>query len=166
VQQDRLNLLFIDNDEQVLLGAMTRRLLKALLAGLPVWLAKNIKQTQGQANLNDAEQREIDQFNHQAAQQNIRVDQGNIEIDKAVVPFMIESINLAKQQRDEGGPDVDHINLSFVDDAKSHHVVLAVSTAQLHKLIAEMLTKVDDWGVANPWSGAGDDSVAVASMLH
>ena len=56
--------------------------------------------------------------------------------------------------------------ISFVDDAKSHHIVLAVSTAQLHTLIAEMLTKVDDWGVANPWSGAADDSVGVASMLH
>ena len=166
MQQDRLNLLFTDNDEQVLLGAMTRRLLKALLAGLPVWLAKNIKHTQVPTNQNEAEQHEISQFNHQAAQQNIRAVHGNIEIDKAVTSFMIESINLAKQQRDEGGLDVDHINLSFVDDANSHHVVLAVSTAQLHTLIAEMLTKVDDWGVTNPWSGAADDSVGVASMVH
>ena len=87
MQQDRLNLLFIDNDEQMLLGAMTRRLLKALLAGLPVWLAKNIKQTQGQANQNEAQRREINQFDHQVAQQNIRAVHGNIQIDKAVTPL-------------------------------------------------------------------------------
>lgn len=96
IQQDRLNLLFIDKDEEVLLGAMTRRLLKSLLAGLPVWLAKNIKQMQGQSIQNEAQLREINQFNYQAAQQNIRAVHGNIEIDKAVTPFMIETINLAK----------------------------------------------------------------------
>ena len=166
MQQDRLNLLFIDNDEQELLGTMTRRLLNSLLVALPAWLAKNIKQAQGQTNQNEAEQHEISQFNHQAAQQNIRTVHGDVEIDKAVAPFMIETINLANQRRDEDGLKVDHINLSFIDGAKSHHVVLAVSSAQLHKLIAEMLIKVGDWGLANPWSGAGNDSVGVTSMVH
>jgi len=161
VQQDRLNLLFVDNDEQVLLGVMTRRLLNTLLIALPDWLAKNIKQ--GYTRRNEAEQREISQFNHQAAQQNVRAVHGDIEIDKAVAPFMIETINLANQQRDEGGVKVDHIMLSFIDDAKSHHVVLGVSSAQLHKLIGEMLTKVDGWGLGNPWAVA---SVGAASMLH
>ena len=112
------------------------------------------------------ERREIDQFNHQAAQQNIRAVHSDVEIDKAVAPFMIETINLANQRRGVGGVRADHINLSFIDDAKSQHVVLAVSSAQLHKLIAEMLTKVDDWGLANPWSDAGSDSVGVATMVH
>ena len=166
MQQDRLNLLFTDSDEQVLLGAMTRRLLKGLLDVLPVWLAKNIKHTQGPTNQNEAEQREIDQFNHQAAQQNIRAVHGDVEIDKVVAPFMIETINLASQRRGADGVRADHIKLSFIDEANSQHVVLAVSSAQLHKLIAEMLTKVDDWGLANPWSDAGSDSVYVASMVH
>jgi len=166
IQQDRLNLLFTDSDERVLLGAMTRRLLNSLLVALPAWLAKNIKHTQGPTNQNEAEQHEISQFNHQAAQQNIRAVHGDVEIDKAVAPFMIETINLANQRRDVGGVRTDHINLSFIDDAKSQRVVLAVSSAQLHKLIAEMLTKVDDWGLANPWSDAGSDSVYVASMVH
>jgi len=166
MQQDRLNLLFIDNDEQELLGTMTRRLLNSLLVALPAWLAKNIKQAQGQTNQNEAEQREISQFNHQAAQQNIKAVHGDVEIEKAVAPFMIETINLANQQRDEGGVKVDHINLSFIDDAKSHHVVLAVSSAQLHKLIGEMLTKVDGWGLGNPWAGDAVASVGAASMLH
>jgi len=161
VQQDRLHLLFVDNDEQVLLGAMTRRLLNTLLIALPDWLAKNIKQ--GYTHQNEAEQHEISQFNHQAAQQNVRAVHGDIEIDKAVAPFMVETINLANQQRDEDGVKVDHIKLSFIDAAKSHHVVLAVSSAQLHKLIGEMLTNVDGWGLGNPWAVA---SVGAASMLH
>jgi len=67
-------------------------------------------------------------------QQNIRAVRSDVEVDRAVAPFMIEAINLANQQSDVGGIRTDHISLSFVDDAKSQHVVLAVSLAQLHKL--------------------------------
>jgi len=101
---------------------------------------KNIKRTQGQSNQNEAEQREIDRFNHQAAQQNIRAVRSDVEIDRVVASFKNETINLANQQSYVGGIRTDHINLSFVDDAKSQHVVLAVSLAQLHK--PEMLLRL------------------------
>jgi len=162
VRQDRLNLLFFDHNEQMLLGFMTRHLLKGLLAALPEWLARNIKQAQGHVSQNEVEQRGISLFNYQAAQQNISAVHGDIEMDKVMIPFMIETINLAKSDIDEA--ELSDISLSFIDDAKSHQIVLALSLAQFHKLTGEMLAKVDNWGLKNPWGG-GFVGVA-ANMVH
>ena len=152
--QDRLNLLFIDKNKQELLGAMTRRFLKGLLAILPEWIDKNIEQIQNRLNQNKQQQRDINQFHHQAAQQNIQANYDSVKIDKTMMPFMIETINIAKQHvANEEGDIVDQIRLTFVDDAKKYNIILAMTLAQLHKLIGEILTKVEEWDLLNPWEG-------------
>jgi len=159
IKQDRLNLLFIDKGEQVRMGAMTRRLLKILLACLPGWLEKNIELTQRKVKQSEQQRRVISQFHHEAATGCVKVTHDNIEVDPSINAFVIETINLANQYRGESEGNVDLICLSFLDATKEHDLAFFVTTVQLHKFIGEILAKVDDWALVNPW-GIGNEVVA------
>lgn len=164
MQQDRLNLLFIENGEQEIMGAMTRQLLKGLLAMLPEWLAKQPEDLQPAQ-----QQREINQFHHQAAQQNIIASYNSVLINKALTPFLLETINLAKEQRIDDGKVHELIRLTFMDKSKGHQIILTLTPVQLHKLMGEILVKVEEWSLPNPWHHSDYETgvaVSLSGVMH
>jgi predicted DNA-binding protein (UPF0251 family) len=136
--QDRLNLLFIDADEQRLTGILTRRLFKGWLELLPEWLSQHSPHADSQFS------REIEQLQHQQAQQVVPVAQNQVSLDVPSTTFLIETLNMNVQAGEA-------VRLSFLDETGEHEAVLTLNVAELHKLLAEMLAKVADWDLRNPW---------------
>jgi hypothetical protein len=169
-QQDRLNLLFVDKNEQQLLATMTRHFLKKLLATLPKWIVDNVTQGQNKAVQDLQQQHAIEQFHYQTAQHNISASYKHVEIKQAVSPVMIETMKVVVQKlAAEPGVKSQKIRLSFLDATKNNDIVLAVSPAELHKLMGEILIKVDSWDLDNPWlldAAVGDSSADTVCLLH
>ncbi|MBF0257118.1 MAG: hypothetical protein HQL47_11840, partial [Gammaproteobacteria bacterium] len=163
----RLNLLFLDAQEQRLSGLLTRRLLRSWLQLLPEWLSKNssLSQSQSQGHFQRHFQREMEQMQHQQAQQLVPVVENQLSLEPAAESFLIETLNMTLLGKGHGVPVLatgsdgllgergrsESIRLSFLDRGGEHEVILVLNLLELHKLMGEMLLKVADWDLPNPW---------------
>ena len=146
-KEDRLSLVFTDSDEKILKGLVTRRLFKGILTRLPDWLA------QEHANPHDRtkeQQRTIERFNHQISQKNVPIEYGNSKPDSKIESFLVRAINFSMLNTSEGKK----IRLIFQSADKANEIILALTSGQLHKLIAEILKLARDWDMNNPWDGS------------
>ncbi|MEO5343724.1 MAG: hypothetical protein H7842_10380 [Gammaproteobacteria bacterium SHHR-1] len=136
--RDRLNLLFLDAEQQRLTGVLTRRLLKGWLDLLPDWLSKH------SPHANSQYRREIEQLQHQQAQQQVPVMQNQVSLAAPSASFLIETLNMNLLGNGS-------VRLSFINGDRQQEVILVLTISELHKLLAEMLAKVEDWDLINPW---------------
>jgi hypothetical protein len=146
-QQDRLNFLFIDADEQRLTGALTRRLLKALLKALPDLLRSSASPSQLPIH-----QQQIQQMKHEQAQQQVAVAYGEVRIEPDAEKFLVETLTLTKLADET-------IRLMFLDASKAQQATLTLSLDALHKILGEALVKVPDWNLTNPWREPDQEKV-------
>ena len=156
-QEDRLSLIFNGNgkDNKQLMGLMTRQFFKSLLAQLPNWLT----QQRTDSMPHTAEQQwAINQIYHQVSQQKITAAYGQIQPNKQLRTFLINTVNLTKGNL-EGGDQ--KIRLEFLDLNKTIEIIFVLNSAQLHKFMGEILKQVQAWDIDNPWQDK--DMTAVSS---
>lgn len=144
-EQDRLSLIFNGKDEKQLVGLMTRQFFKNLLAQLPHWLAHQRIDSMPQT---PEQQREIDHIHHQISQQQVAVTYGKIQSNQQFETFLINTINFIKVYLSDGDLK---IRLAFLNSSKTIEIIFSLSSAQLHKLIGEILKQVQVWDIDNPW---------------
>lgn len=153
--QDRLNLLFLDARQQRLTAVMTRRLFKSWLRLLPDWLRQHSPHADSQFC------REIEQLQHQQAQQSVSVAENQVSLELPSQIFLVETLNMTLLANES-------LRMSFVDADQQHQALLVLSSQELHRLVAEMLVKVADWDLANPWKPEGMEQPLAAGLraLH
>ncbi len=162
-QEDRLRLIFNDNDKNQLAGSMTRQLFKGLLAQLPDWLAKQYSDVIPRST---EQQREINHIQHEVSLQKATVTYGEILRNEAPETFLIGHISFTKVDLKT---DDHKIKLIFQNLDKTIEIVFVLSAAQLHKVMDEMLKQVKAWDINNPWQGKYDTfafSDIKDGMLH
>lgn len=148
LEEDRLALSFNNDSGEEITGLMTRQFLKELLTRLPSWL---VQQRAGEVTPPSEQQRMIDSFQHQMAQQQVSVTYGNDRIsDKSTDTFLIHSVNLAKNKKTSATYH-QKINLEFLDRDRAIKVSIGFTLDHLHKLIGEILKQVHHWDLTNPW---------------
>jgi hypothetical protein len=142
--QDRLNLLFLDAKDNRLTGLLTRRLFKGWMELLPDWLGKNSSHAHSQFL------REIEQLQHQQALQMVPVMQNQVSLAEPSTSFLIDTINMNLINKTS-------VRMGFLAARKAQEANLVLSIPELHRLLAEMLAKAEDWDLPNPWmpEGAG-----------
>lgn len=144
-QEDRLSLIFNGKDRKQLMGLMTRRLFKALLGQLPNWLTQQQTDFMPQT---DEQQWAINQIHHQVSQQNVTATYGKIQPNKQLKTFLINTVSFTKGNTRSGEQK---IRLEFSDLNQTTEIVFVLNSAQLHKLIGEILKQVQAWDIDNPW---------------
>lgn len=147
LEEDRLVLSFNNDNGEEINGLMTRQFLKELLTRLPAWL---VQQHAGEIAQPSDQQRLIDSFQHQMAQQQVVVTYGNKLSDKSIDTFLIHSVNLAKNKK-TSATHQQKINLAFLDRDHAIKISIGFTLEQLHKLIGEILKQVRNWDLTNPW---------------
>ena len=158
-EQDRLNLMFNGRDREQLIGLMTRRFLKELLAQLPDWL---IQQHQDDVLRTTEQQRVISSFQHQVSQQQVSVVHGKTKLDRQVDMFLIYSTDFTMNRKvSESGNQ--KIKLDFFDREQRIKITVVFTSEQLHKLFGEILKQVQSWDLENPWQI--DDNFFVSSSV-
>lgn len=143
--QDRLNLIFNGKDNKQRVGLMTRQLFKGLLAQLPNWLSH--QHTDSMPKTAD-QQWEINHIHHQISQQKVVVTYGKIQSNHQLESFLINTIQFTKANLPDGDLK---IKLEFLDSSKTTEIIFVLSSAQLHKLIGEILKQVQAWDISDPW---------------
>ncbi|SFE55414.1 hypothetical protein [Nitrosomonas sp. Nm166] len=144
-EQDRLSLIFSNKGERQLLGLMTRQLFKSLLAQLSYWLT--LQRTDSMPLTAD-QQWEISHIQHQVSQQKVAVTYEKIKPNHQLETFLIKTINFTKGDFNDG----DHkIKLEFLNSNKTIQIIFVLNSAQLHKLMGEILKQVQAWDIDNPW---------------
>ncbi len=128
-QEDRLGLIFNDNENDQVAGSMTRQLFKGLLAQLPDWLAKQYSDVM----LRSAEQqREINHIQHEISLQKATVTYGEMPRNEALETFLIGHISFTKVDLEA---DDHKIKLIFQSLDKTIEIVFVLSAEQLHKVM-------------------------------
>jgi len=165
IEQDRLNMIFTDKDKGQLIGVMTRHFFKGLLTQLPIWL------TEQRADIippTAEQQKAINQIHHQVSQQEVAVTYGKVLPNKQLGTFLINTINFTKTKaKSESG--VQKIRLEFLNQNKTTEIIIVLNSAQLHKLIGEILKQVKTWDLDNPWRLESKVSVSIDAkdrMMH
>lgn len=144
-EQDRLSLIFNGKDKKQLVGLMTRQFFKNLLAQLPNWLTRQHIDSMPQT----AEQQwEINHIHYQISQQKVAVTYGKIQSNHQFESFLINTINFTKADLSDGDQK---IRLEFLNSSKTTEIIFVLNSAQLHKLIGEILKQVQAWDIDNPW---------------
>lgn len=176
-QQDRLKLLFRNKEGKQLLGIMTRQMFKGLLVQLPEWLANQsfkISEQQTQTpelqSKTSERQHTVSQFEHQLAQQQVEVTSGTVKLDPKCRGFLTQKINFVKKELiGDDQNSKNQVRMIFISTGKTKEAVLTLNTAQLHKLIGEMLKKVVEWDLSNPWQDEGYANVVpnqTSGIMH
>lgn len=132
-KQDRLAIVFIDYAGEQTNGILTRSFLKNLLIKLPSRL-----------NRSNENLKEVSQFDSLVAQENIDVNREKVVIDRSVKPFLVQAINLSLNRSKQ-------IRMTFCNEDKTHEVLMVCTLIQFHKLISEILLKVQGWDLDNLW---------------
>jgi len=149
-KQDRLSFLLGVGEQKEVEGVMVRRLLKSMIIQLPNWLAQQstvqaVKQKESIAT--QADQHAINQFQHQAAQQQ-PLEQQVVQRNKSATKFLIESVKLSSISKRDNSQGVLVIFFSF---DKKDQINLTFTVEQFHQFIAVILEKVRDWDLSAPW---------------
>lgn len=156
-EQDRLSLVFSNKDKKQLLGMMTRQFFKNLLAQLANWLPQQYTDSIPQT----AEQQwEINHIYHQISQQKVAVTYGKIQPNHQIQSFLINTINFTKGQ--SSGENY-KIRLEFLDSRKTTEIIFVLNSAQLHKLIGEIIKQAQAWDIDNPWQQRNIISASLAT---
>lgn len=157
IEQDRLNMIFTDEVGSQLIGVMTRHFFKGLLVQLPGWLTQQrtdiIPPTAEQQKL-------INQIHHQVSQQEVSVTYGKAFSNKKLGTFLINTINFTKF-KSKSESKGQKIKLEFLDYNKTAMITFVLSSAQLHKLVGEILKQVKTWDLDNPWQQGSEIAVPI-----
>ena len=134
-KQDRLAIVFIDYAGQQASGVLTRSFLKNLLLKLPSWLSESD---------NNQSQQAVSQLASFVEKDTIEVNRERVVFDRTVEVFLVQTVNLAMNSSKQ-------IRMTFTGEGKTDEVLMVCTHIQFHKLISEILLKVQGWDLDNLW---------------